>query len=111
MLMMAGIWVRQYRTLHDAVGPTHARPRLHRRPNVYLGPPPPHPPLGVEHLLRDVKDATISTLSSEIGDMVTGLRGLKSKLLEIREYLEAVVEGKLPVNHDIMRNLQVSWSG
>ncbi len=39
--------------------------------------------------------------------MVTGLRGLKSRLLEIREYLEAVVAGRLPVNHDIMRNLQV----
>jgi hypothetical protein len=25
----------------------------------------------------------------------------------MREYLEAVVAGKLPVNHDIMRNLQV----
>lgn len=39
--------------------------------------------------------------------MVTGLRGLKSRLLEIREYLEAVAGGRLPVNHDIMRNLQV----
>ncbi|PSC68372.1 26S proteasome non-ATPase regulatory subunit 7-like protein A-like [Micractinium conductrix] len=62
--------------------------------------------IGVEHLLRDVKDASISTLSSEVGDMVTGLRGLRSRLLEIQEYLEAVVGGKLPVSHDIMRNLQ-----
>lgn len=62
--------------------------------------------IGVEHLLRDVKDASISTLSSEVGAMVTGLRGLRSRLLEIREYLQAVVDGRLPVNHDIMRNLQ-----
>lgn len=112
--------------------------------------------IGVEHLLRDVKDAAVSTLASEVrrsgwvsraagvaatgrllgaccswrttmsshpspnirsclvswrpapgssliasppryarspgqvGDMVTGLRGLRSRLLEIREYLEAV---------------------
>ena len=63
--------------------------------------------IGVEHLLRDVKDANISTLSTEVGQMVTGLRGLKSRLLEIREYLDAVLAGKLPVNHDIMSNLQV----
>lgn len=62
--------------------------------------------IGVEHLLRDVKDAAVSTLSSEVGDMVTGLRGLKSRLLEMREYLEAVAAGRLPVNHDIMRNMQ-----
>ena len=42
----------------------------------------------------------------KVGDMVTGLRGLRSRLLEIQEYLEAVVGGKLPVSHDIMRNLQ-----
>lgn len=62
--------------------------------------------IGVEHLLRDVKDATISTLSSQVGEMVTGLRGLRSRLSEIQTYLEAVLAGRLPVNHDIMRNLQ-----
>lgn len=62
--------------------------------------------IGVEHLLRDVKDATISTLSTEVGEMVTGLRGLKSRLLEIQEYLQAVLAGKLPLNHDILGNLQ-----
>ena len=62
---------------------------------------------GVEHLLRDVKDATISTLSTEVGEMVTGLRGLKSRLEEVRAYLRAVLDGRLPINHDILRNLQV----
>lgn len=62
--------------------------------------------IGVEHLLRDVKDATLSTLSADVGEMVTGLRGLRSRLQEVQAYLEAVVEGKLPINHDIMRNLQ-----
>ena len=40
--------------------------------------------------------------------MVTGLQGLRSRLLEVREYLEAVLAGRLPLNHDIMRNLQAS---
>lgn len=62
--------------------------------------------IGVEHLLRDVKDVTTSTLSSEIGDMVVGLRGLRSRLLEIQAYLSATLDGRLPLNHDVMRNLQ-----
>jgi 26S proteasome regulatory subunit N8 len=62
--------------------------------------------IGVEHLLRDVKDATFSTLSADVGEMVMGLRGLHSRLREIQAYLDAVLEGKLPINHDIMRNLQ-----
>lgn len=66
--------------------------------------------IGVEHLLRDVKDATVSSLSSQIGEMVTGLRGLRMRLLEIQTYLEAVVAGKLPVNHDIVKNLQEIFS-
>ena len=62
--------------------------------------------IGVEHLLRDVKDVNLSTLSSQVGEMVVGLRGLSSKLNEMQAYLEAVLAGKLPVNHDIMRNMQ-----
>lgn len=54
-----------------------------------------------------MKDATISTLSTEVGEMVTGLRGLKSRLGEVRDYLRAVLDGRLPLNHDILRNLQV----
>jgi 26S proteasome regulatory subunit N8 len=61
----------------------------------------------VEHLLRDVKDATVSTLATEVGRMVTGLRGLKSRLSEIQHYLSLVVAGTLPVNHDILYQLQV----
>ena len=38
--------------------------------------------------------------------MVVGLRGLKSKLAEMQSYIDLVVEGKLPVNNEIMRNLQ-----
>ena len=63
---------------------------------------------GVEHLLRDVKDSTVSDLSSEVSHMASGLRALKSRLSEVQEYLNLVLEGRLPVNHDIMYHLQVS---
>eukprot|EP00889_Picochlorum_renovo_P008413 jgi/Picre1/35443/NNA_002905.t1 len=59
--------------------------------------------IGVEHLLRDVKDATVSSLSSEVGEMVTGLKGLRIRLMEIKGYLDAVVAGKMPVNNDIIK--------
>ena len=62
---------------------------------------------GVEHLLRDVKDSTVSTLATEVGRMITGLKGLKTRLLDIQQYLQLVLSGKLPVNHDIMYQLQV----
>ena len=62
--------------------------------------------IGVEHLLRDVKDATVSSLSSQVEEMVTGLKGLRIRLLEIQAYLEAIVAGKMPVNNDIIKNLQ-----
>lgn len=61
----------------------------------------------MEHLLRDVKDSTVSNLSSEVSHMASGLRALKSRLSEVQEYLNLVLEGRLPVNHDIMYHLQV----
>ena len=63
---------------------------------------------GVEHLLRDVKDATVSTLAADVSTLATGLNGLRSRLLQIQEYLALVLDGKLPVNHDIMYQLQVA---
>eukprot|EP00850_Spirogloea_muscicola_P005952 SM000028S10046 [mRNA] locus=s28:73567:76368:- [translate_table: standard] len=62
--------------------------------------------IGVEHLLRDVKDSTISTLASEVSAKMNALKGLESRLKEIQAYLNLVVDGKLPVNHEIMYHLQ-----
>lgn len=62
--------------------------------------------IGVEHLLRDVKNLSVGTLSSRVADQLSSLRGLQSRLGEIKTYLEAVVAGKLPVNHQIIYNLQ-----
>ncbi|KAJ3139781.1 proteasome regulatory particle subunit [Physocladia obscura] len=62
--------------------------------------------IGVEHLLRDIKDNAVGTLSTQIGDQLDSLKGLHSRLAEITSYLEKVVTGKLPVNHQILYNLQ-----
>jgi hypothetical protein len=67
--------------------------------------------LGVEHLLRNVKDATISTLASDVSAKLQALKGLKGRLADVQEYLGAVLEGKLPVNNDIMTYLQVGVEG
>lgn len=55
---------------------------------------------------RDIKDITVGTLSQRITNQVHGLKGLNSKLLDIRTYLEKVASGKLPINHHIIYQLQ-----
>lgn len=61
---------------------------------------------GVEHLLRDVKDSSVGSLAGEVSRMTIGLRGLKARLAEVQDYLRLVVSGTLPVNHDIIYELQ-----
>ncbi|KAL5991545.1 26S proteasome non-ATPase regulatory subunit 7 A [Asimina triloba] len=63
--------------------------------------------IGVEHLLRDVKDTTISTLATEVTGKLAALKGLDARLREIRGYLDLVVDGKLPLNHEILYHLQM----
>lgn len=62
--------------------------------------------IGVEHLLRDIKDASQGTLSKRVSDKLVGLKVLAGKLKEMRIYLEKVVEGKLAYNQQIINNYQ-----
>ena len=62
--------------------------------------------IGVEHLLRDIKDNAVGTLSTRVTDQLNSLKGLQSRLEEIREYLQKVVDRQLPINHQIVYNLQ-----
>ncbi|KAG5459876.1 MAG: maintenance of mitochondrial structure and function-domain-containing protein [Olpidium bornovanus] len=62
--------------------------------------------IGVEHLLRDVKDKAVGTLSTRVAEQLTSLKGLKQHLDEIRRYLEKVTSEALPVNHQILYHLQ-----
>lgn len=48
----------------------------------------------------------MGTLSTKISSRIQSLKGLGLHLEEIREYLAKVVEGKLPVNHEILIHLQ-----
>ncbi|KDN40264.1 Mov34-domain-containing protein [Tilletiaria anomala UBC 951] len=63
--------------------------------------------IGVEQLLRDIRDTTtVGTLSTRVSSRLASLRGLQSRLVEIRDYLSSVVKGELPVNHQIIYDLQ-----
>ncbi|XWS07663.1 hypothetical protein CRYUN_Cryun41cG0008900 [Craigia yunnanensis] len=57
-------------------------------------------------LAQDVKDTTISTLATKVTGKLTALKGLDARLQEIRSYLDLVIEGKLPLNHEILYHLQ-----
>jgi len=46
--------------------------------------------VGVEHLLRDIKDTTVGTLSQRITNQLLGLKGLHSQIKDIRDYLVQV---------------------
>jgi len=62
--------------------------------------------VGVEHLLRDIKDTTLGTLSQRITNQLSGLKGLYTQINDIKNYLELVVTDKLPINHNIIYLLQ-----
>jgi len=62
--------------------------------------------VGVEHLLRDIKNQTAGTLSQRITDQLLGLRGLVSQLSDIECYLREVARGEMPVNHSIVYRIQ-----
>jgi len=62
--------------------------------------------VGVEHLLRDVKNTNISTLANRVNGKLLSLKSLTGKLLEIQNYLHNVVEGTLPLNHQIINQIQ-----
>ncbi|KIH45946.1 Mov34/MPN/PAD-1 family protein [Ancylostoma duodenale] len=62
--------------------------------------------VGVEHLLRDIKDQTAGTLSQRITDQLMGLRGLHSQLVDIEKYLQDVAAHRLPINHPVIYHIQ-----
>ncbi|KAK5045061.1 proteasome regulatory particle subunit [Exophiala bonariae] len=62
--------------------------------------------IGVEHLLRDIRDVAVGTLSSRITQQLQSLQGLHLRLRDIGAYLQKVLDGELPINHAILGNLQ-----
>jgi len=62
--------------------------------------------VGVEHLLRDVKDTNISTLATRMNDKILSLKSLISRLQEMHAYLVDLEEKSMPINHTIINQLQ-----
>lgn len=62
--------------------------------------------IGVEHLLRDIRDVAVGTLSTRITAQLQSLQGLHHRLRSISSYLQRVLDDDLPVNHAILGNLQ-----
>merc|ERR1712137_134906 len=62
--------------------------------------------VGVEHLLRDINDPTVSTVASLIKAKMAGLSTLTEKLVEMKDYLESCMDGKKKVNQEIIANMQ-----
>eukprot|EP00127_Corallochytrium_limacisporum_P002164 Clim_evm58s108 gene=Clim_evmTU58s108 len=62
--------------------------------------------VGVEHLLRDIKDSTAGTLAQRISNQMSALRSLKTRLDDVHQYVEKVHKGELPINYQIMYQLQ-----
>ena len=62
--------------------------------------------IGVEHLLRDIRDVAVGTLSTRITSQLQSLQGLHLRLRDIGQYLQKVIDKELPVNHAILGNLQ-----
>ncbi|RLV95096.1 26S proteasome regulatory subunit RPN8 [Spathaspora sp. JA1] len=62
--------------------------------------------IGVEHLLRDIRDQAAGNLSLKVTQTYQSLLGLHQKLREIANYLDKVYQKKLPINHTILGKLQ-----
>lgn len=62
--------------------------------------------VGVEHLLRDINDPTVSTVANLVKAKLSGLSTLTDKLVEMKDYLTHVSEGTMKPNSEIIANMQ-----
>lgn len=62
--------------------------------------------VGVGHLLRNIKDASVSSLTEDISAKVAALMSLGNRLGQLKAYLEEVASGRMPVNNEIMYRMQ-----
>eukprot|EP01133_Synstelium_polycarpum_P018393 gene18393-22012_t len=60
----------------------------------------------IEHLLRDVKDSSVSSLTNQIVDKKISLKHLLNNLKEMTTYLDHVVAERLPLNQQIIGFIQ-----
>ena len=62
--------------------------------------------IGIVHLLRDLTDSTITTLSTKINNRHLALTNLEQLLGNIEQYLRDVVAEKLPICTEVLAELQ-----
>jgi 26S proteasome regulatory subunit N8 len=62
--------------------------------------------VGVEHLLRNLRDSTESSLGEQVNAKLVSLKGLSNRLGEVHDYLTRVERGELPVSQPIVSNVQ-----
>ena len=67
--------------------------------------------MGVEHLLRDINDHSVSTLAEKVRDQITALNGLKSRLLEMSKYIDDAASGALVPNNQVGPRRADGWPG
>ena len=60
----------------------------------------------MQHLLRDIRDVAVGTLSTRITSQLQSLQSLHLRLRDIGHYLQKVLNHELPINHAILGNLQ-----
>jgi 26S proteasome regulatory subunit N8 len=62
--------------------------------------------VGVEHLIRDIRDETVGDTSNEVKEIRDSLNMYEKNLMAIEEYLENVITGRMGCNHDLICFLQ-----
>lgn len=62
--------------------------------------------IGVEHLLRDIRDENRGNLTIALSNNFKSLKSLNEKLANIVNYLNKLITGKLPINTTILGKLQ-----
>ena len=62
--------------------------------------------VGVEHLLRNIHDTSQSTLTDQVQQKLASLHSLKNRMADMIKYLDNVIQGKCPPNHQIIYNIQ-----
>ena len=63
--------------------------------------------IGVEFMLKDINDSSrIGSMSKVANDKVMSFKALLERLTQIREYLNKVVHNKIPLNPQIIYNIQ-----
>jgi 26S proteasome regulatory subunit N8 len=62
--------------------------------------------VGVEHLLRNIRDTNVGTVTDQVAAKLNSLKGLRKRTEQMAAYLDAVAKGEMPINHSIIYNLQ-----